>query len=110
MRADHHRAAHLLLVLGARLEVGVQRGDGDELVDVRAASNLFDAIQGPKAAGWLAGAEHDLTSRHEAAHQTARSWIIGLLRRSRVCSGMLTQLQLPEEASVGIPFGKAVTF
>ena len=85
-------------------------GTSDELVDVWAASNLFDAIQGPKAAGWLAGAEHDLTSRHEAVHQTARSWIQGLLRRSRVCSGMLTQLQLPEEAEEGIPFGKAVTF
>ena len=85
-------------------------GTSDELIGATAASLLFDAIEGPKAAGWLVGAEHDLISRHEAAHQTAHAWILGLLHRSRVCGGMLMQMQPPKESEEGIPFGRAVTF
>jgi dienelactone hydrolase len=85
-------------------------GTSDELIGATAANLLFDAIEGPKAAGWLVGAEHDLISRHEAAHQTAHAWILGLLHRSRVCGGMLMQMQPPKESEEGIPFGRAVTF
>ena len=85
-------------------------GTSDSVIGLAEVALLFDAAVGPKAAGWLIGAEHDLHSRADAVVATTAKWALGLLRRYAVSSGMLTQLPPPREADEGIPFGQALSF
>jgi len=100
MQALAQRAVPLLLL----------HGTSDEVVDLPAVALLFETYLGVKAAGWLLGAEHDLASRFDAALETTHAWVLGLLRRYVVTSGMLTQFAPPAEANEGIPFGYSVSF